>query len=102
MKKDLETNELDRNMVYDRTLWRHLIHVAIPIPLGGIRLGGGGGCCIVHTKNTLKKKKLYILHTNHMKIGLRGNRQKQNGRKSQKRSCVLALAPNLVFECGFS
>jgi hypothetical protein len=47
MKKDLETNELDRNMVYDRTLWRHLIHVAIPIPLGGIRLGGGGGCCIV-------------------------------------------------------
>jgi hypothetical protein len=25
---DLEINELDRNMVYDRTLWRNLIHVA--------------------------------------------------------------------------
>jgi len=29
IKKDLEINELDRNMVvYDRILWRNLIHVA--------------------------------------------------------------------------
>jgi len=28
IKKDLEVNELDPNMVFDRTLWRHLIHVA--------------------------------------------------------------------------
>ena len=28
--KDLEINELDPNMVYDRTLWRNLIHVADP------------------------------------------------------------------------
>jgi len=28
IKKDLEINELDRNMVYDRTLWHNLIHVA--------------------------------------------------------------------------
>jgi len=28
LKKDLEINELDRNMVYDRTLWCRLIHVA--------------------------------------------------------------------------
>jgi len=28
IKKDLEINELDQNMVYDRTLWRKLIHVA--------------------------------------------------------------------------
>jgi hypothetical protein len=28
--KYLETNELDINMVYDRTLWCHLIHVANP------------------------------------------------------------------------
>jgi hypothetical protein len=27
IKKDLETNELDRNMVCDRRLWRRLIHV---------------------------------------------------------------------------
>jgi len=26
----LEINELDQNMVYDRTLWRKLIHVADP------------------------------------------------------------------------
>jgi hypothetical protein len=30
IKKDLENNELDRNMVYDRTLWRRLIHIADP------------------------------------------------------------------------
>jgi len=30
IRKDLEINELDRNMVYDRTLWRNLIHVANP------------------------------------------------------------------------
>jgi hypothetical protein len=28
--KDLEVNELDPNMVYDRTLWRNLIHVTDP------------------------------------------------------------------------
>jgi hypothetical protein len=29
IKKDLEINELDRNMVvYDRILWHNLIHVA--------------------------------------------------------------------------
>jgi hypothetical protein len=28
IKKDLEINELDRNMVFDRTLWCNLIHVA--------------------------------------------------------------------------
>jgi len=28
IRKDLEVNELDPNLVYDRTLWRHLIHVA--------------------------------------------------------------------------
>ena len=27
---DLEVNELDPNMIFDRTLWRHLIHVADP------------------------------------------------------------------------
>ena len=27
VKNDLEINELDRNMVYDRTLCRHLINV---------------------------------------------------------------------------
>jgi len=27
---DLEINVLDPNMVYDRTLWRNLIHVADP------------------------------------------------------------------------
>jgi len=26
IRKDLEINELDRNMMYDRTLWRNLIH----------------------------------------------------------------------------
>ena len=30
IRKDLEVNELDPNMVYDITLWRHLIHVADP------------------------------------------------------------------------
>jgi hypothetical protein len=28
IKKDLEINELYRNIVFDGTLWRHLIHVA--------------------------------------------------------------------------
>jgi len=28
IRKDLEINELDINMAYDRTLWRNLIHVA--------------------------------------------------------------------------
>jgi len=28
IRKDLEVNELDPNMVSDRTLWRNLIHVA--------------------------------------------------------------------------
>jgi len=37
--KDLEINELDPNMVYDRTVWRNLIHVATQ--LTWIRLG----CC---------------------------------------------------------
>jgi len=36
IKKDIEINELDRNMVYNRTLWHNLIHVADP--LSGIRL----------------------------------------------------------------
>ena len=30
IRKDLEVNELDPNMVCDRTLWRNLIHVADP------------------------------------------------------------------------
>jgi len=30
IRKDLEVNELDPNMVFDRTLWRHLIHIANP------------------------------------------------------------------------
>ena len=30
IRKDLEVNELDPNLVYDRTLWRNLIHVADP------------------------------------------------------------------------
>jgi len=30
IKKDLEINYLDQNMVYDRTLSRNLIHVADP------------------------------------------------------------------------
>jgi len=30
IKRDLEINDLDRNMVYDRTLRRNLIHVANP------------------------------------------------------------------------
>jgi len=30
IRKDLEVNEVDPNMVNDRTLWRHLIHVADP------------------------------------------------------------------------
>jgi hypothetical protein len=31
IRNDLKVNELDPNMVYDRTLWRNLIHVADPI-----------------------------------------------------------------------
>jgi len=30
IRKDLEINELEKNMVFDRTLWRCLIHVADP------------------------------------------------------------------------
>jgi hypothetical protein len=30
VRKDLEVNELDPNMIYDRTLWHNLIHVADP------------------------------------------------------------------------
>ena len=30
VKKDFEINKLDRNMVYDKTLWDNLIHVANP------------------------------------------------------------------------
>jgi len=30
IKKDLEINELDRNMIYMTTLWSRLIHVADP------------------------------------------------------------------------
>jgi hypothetical protein len=30
IRKDLKINELDKNMVYDRTLWRNLIHIANP------------------------------------------------------------------------
>jgi len=30
IRKDLEVNELDPNMVYDITLWRNLIYVADP------------------------------------------------------------------------
>lgn len=37
IKKYLEMNELDRNMVYDRAQWHHLIHEADPF--SGIRLG---------------------------------------------------------------
>jgi len=29
-RKDLEVNKLDSNLVYDRTLWRNLIHVTDP------------------------------------------------------------------------
>jgi len=29
--KDQEINELDGDMIYDRTLWRLLIHVACPL-----------------------------------------------------------------------
>ena len=28
IRKDLEINELEKDMVFDRTLWRRLIHVA--------------------------------------------------------------------------
>jgi hypothetical protein len=28
IRKDLEINKLDPNIVYNRTLWRNLIHVA--------------------------------------------------------------------------
>lgn len=31
IKKKLEVNELDLNIVYDKTLWRNLIHVIDPI-----------------------------------------------------------------------
>jgi len=30
IRKDLEINDLDLNIVYDRTLWCNLIHVADP------------------------------------------------------------------------
>jgi len=30
IRKYFEINELDRNKVYDRTLWRNLIHIAGP------------------------------------------------------------------------
>jgi len=30
IKKDLEINELEKDMLFDRTLWRCLIHVADP------------------------------------------------------------------------
>ena len=30
IRKDLEVNELDSNLIYDRTLWHNLIHVADP------------------------------------------------------------------------
>jgi hypothetical protein len=30
IKKDLEINELEKDMVFDRPLWRRLIHVADP------------------------------------------------------------------------
>jgi len=30
IRKDLEVNELNLNLVYDRTLWRNLIHVPDP------------------------------------------------------------------------
>jgi len=30
IRKDLEVNELDPNMISDRTLWRNLVHVADP------------------------------------------------------------------------
>jgi len=30
IRKDLEVNEFDPNLVYDRTLWRNLIHVVDP------------------------------------------------------------------------
>jgi len=30
IRKDLKINELDPNMVYDRTLWRNLINVGNP------------------------------------------------------------------------
>jgi len=30
-RKDLEVNKLDSNLVYDKALWRNLIHVGDPI-----------------------------------------------------------------------
>jgi len=30
IRKDLEINELEKDMVFDRTLWRRLIHVTDP------------------------------------------------------------------------
>jgi len=30
IKKDLEVSELDSSLIYDRTLWHNLIHVAVP------------------------------------------------------------------------
>ena len=30
IKKDLEVNELNPNLIYDTTLWRNLIHIADP------------------------------------------------------------------------
>jgi len=40
IRKDLEVNELDSNMIYEKTLWRNLIHGTNPTPLNRIRL-----CC---------------------------------------------------------
>lgn len=31
IKKNLEVNGLSMNMIYERTLWYHLIHVAEPM-----------------------------------------------------------------------
>jgi len=47
IKSDLEVNELDPNIVYDRTLWRNLIHVA---DLSRIRFS----CCLFDNKLTVK------------------------------------------------
>ena len=30
IRNDLEVNEFDPNMVYDRTLWRNLVHITDP------------------------------------------------------------------------
>jgi len=49
VKKDLEINELDRDVIYGRTLWRRLIHSQLH--LVGIRLGCC--CCFIHKKSEL-------------------------------------------------